>query len=240
MSKHAHDIMDNISAFAIDKTKNYMNKAVDAVKLTQRLGRQHILDNKNNKALELYFYDQLQLNKELSAIYFGKKNGDFIMVLRNKNGFMSRIITNDEKNKRSVKTIFYDKSFKFLSENNKNRDYDPRQRPWYKLAKKNKEAIWTDPYVFFTLKQPGITTAAPFYDKDEKFQGVVGVDIQISELSQFIGSLKLSKNSKVFIIDKSLKIVTFPNIQTVHVDAKTSKTRILKIDEINDDVALTP
>jgi len=238
MSKHAHEIMDNISAFAIDKSKNYMNTAVDSVELTQRLGSQQILDNKNSKAMELYFFEQLQLNQEFSAIYFGKQNGDFIMVLRNKNGFMSRIITNDEKNKRSVKTIFYDKSFKFLSENNKNRDYDPRQRPWYKLAKKNKEAIWTDPYVFFTLKQPGITTAAPFYDKDKKFQGVVGVDIQISELSQFIGSLKLSKNSKVFIIDKSLKIVTFPNIQTVHIDAKTSKTRILKIDEINDDVAL--
>ncbi|NQY94094.1 MAG: PAS domain S-box protein, partial [Campylobacteraceae bacterium] len=238
MSKHAHEIMDNISAFAIDKSKSYMNSAVDAVKLTKKLATQKILDKTNNKAMELYFFEQLQLNDEFSAMYFGKENGDFIMVLRNKNGFMSRFINNDEKNHREVTTIFYDKTFKVLKQNNENRKYDPRQRPWYKLAQKNKELIWTDPYVFFTLKQPGITTATPFYNTEGILQGVLGVDIEISKLSKFIANLKISKNSKVFIIDKSLKIVTFPNLKTIQVDEKTLKTRLLKIDEINDAVAL--
>ena len=62
MSKHAHEIMDNISAFAIDKSKSYMNSAVDAVKLTKKLATQKILDKTNNKAMELYFFEQLQLN----------------------------------------------------------------------------------------------------------------------------------------------------------------------------------
>jgi len=238
MTKHAHKIMDNISEFAIDKTKSYMLSASHTAKLTEKMGSQNILDKNDPKKMELYLYEQLELNKEFSAIYCGKENGNFMMVLRNEKGYMTRIISNEKNQARKVKTIFYDKKFNLLSFNNDVNKYDPRQRPWYKLAKNSDELIWTDPYVFFTLQKAGITTATPFYDSKGNFDGVVGVDLEMSKLATFLENLKISDNSKVFIVDKSLKILTFPNKKTIEIDKKNQKARLLKLDEINDDVAV--
>jgi len=238
MSKHAHDIMDNISTFAVDKSKTFMIAARDAAQLTQKLALKDVVNSEDIKSMELYFYEQLQINAQFAAIYLGMKNGDFLMVLRTKDGYMTKIITRSKPTSKSVKRIFYDKDFKYQNELYLNEEYDPRARPWYKLAQQNKKLIWTDPYVFFTAKKPGITTAAPLYDKNNKLKAVIGVDIQISKLSTFISTLKISDNSKVFIIDKSLKVVAFPHIKTIEINKDNSNARLLKINEIKDEVAL--
>jgi len=238
MIKHAYDIMDNISTFAVDKSKTYMITARDAAKLTQKLSSKDVVNSEDINAMERYFYEQLQLNSQFSAIYYGKENGSFIMVLRKKDGYMSKIISMNQLGIKKVKIKYYDKKFKYKNQNDIKDTYDPRVRTWYNLAKKNKGIIWTDPYVFFTLKQPGITTATALYDKNNRLKGVVGVDIEISNLSKFISNLKISHNSKVFIIDESLKIVAFPHTQTIKIDKENSKARLLKINEINDKVAI--
>ena len=238
MIKHAFEIMDNISTFAVDKSKTYMISARDATKLTQKLGSNDIVNSENINSMERYFYEQLQINHQFSAIYYGKENGDFLMVLRKENGYMTKIISYNKKGSRKTKLKLYNNNFESQSHQNILDKYDPRVRPWYKLAKQNNGIIWTDPYVFFTLKKPGITTAMSLLDKDNKVKGVIGVDIEISRLSKFISNLKISENSKVFIIDKSLKIVAYPSVQTIEVDKKNSKARLLRIDEINDEIAL--
>ena len=238
MIKHAHEIMDNISTFAVDKSKTYILSARDAAKLTQKLGSKDIVNSEDINAMEMYFYEQLQLNSQFSAIYYGGENGNFLMVLRKKDGYMTKIIYINQIGVKNTKLKFYDKDFKYKRQNNIEDKFDPRVRPWYKLAKSNKGIIWTDPYVFFTLKQPGITTAISLYDNNKKLKGVIGVDIEISKLSEFISNLKISNNSKVFIIDKSLKIVAFPSIKTIKIDKGNSKARLLTINEINDKVAL--
>ena len=237
MTKHAYEIMDNISIFAVDKSKTYMKAARDATKLTQKLGSKDIVNSEDIVAMERYFYEQLQINNQFSSIYYGKENGCFLMVLRKKDGYISKVISFGKMGLRNTIIKYYDEDFEFQTQENKLDKYDPRKRPWYKLAIKNSGIIWTDPYVFFTLKQPGITTATSLYDKNKKLKGVIGVDIEISKLSNFITNLKISDNSKVFIIDKSLKIVAYPNIKTIEIDTKNEKARLLKIDEIKDKVA---
>jgi two-component system sensor histidine kinase/response regulator len=41
------------------------------------------------------------------------------------------------------------------------RDYDARERPWFKgaMALPDDRVFWTEPYIFFTTKEPGITAA---------------------------------------------------------------------------------
>ena len=48
---------------------------------------------------------------------------------------------------------------------------------------KNKLII-TDPYIFSTTGLPGVTVAAPFFDKNA-IAGVVAVDISLETISEF-------------------------------------------------------
>jgi putative two-component system response regulator len=88
--------------------------------------------------------------------------------------------------------------------------------------------------VFFTSGKPGITTAAPIFDKNNQLQGIIGVDIEISELSEFIANLKISENGKVFIMNDSLKVIAFPNKDTIELSQNKLKKRLKTIDEVDE------
>ena len=231
MTKHSYKIMEHISDFALDKSKSFIFAARDAAKLTQRLESKDVVNSENIDGMQRYFFEQLQLNKQFSGIYYANVSGDFLMVMKNKRGYLTKIITTNSKS-REVLKIQNDITMKKIDSTiDKNDNYDPRVRPWYILAVKSKKLIWTEPYVFFTSKKPGITTATPIYQNDGKLKGVVGVDIEIDELSNFISNLKISTNGKVFIMDKSLKMLSFPVLTK-----EKTKPRLLKIDEIDDKV----
>ena len=50
----------------------------------------------------------------------------------------------------------------YLKENwTDTKKYDPRERPWFTGGLKtiDNELAWTQPYIFFTTKDPGITVS---------------------------------------------------------------------------------
>jgi serine/threonine protein kinase len=57
-------------------------------------------------------------------------------------------------------------------------DYDPRKRPWYTEAKPpNRGVVWIAPYPDVLGMGRVLTCSAPIYDYDDRFLGVVGVDL---------------------------------------------------------------
>ncbi len=238
MQVHVKNIMYNMSDFAVDKSKQFMKTARNAAELTQRLESKKVVNSKDSEIMINYFYEQLQINKEFSSIYYANLNGDFIILLRNEDGFLSKSIRTDHIGNRTVNQKTYNKDMsKVLNTMFAYETYDPRTRPWYKKAIAKNCLIWTDPYVFFTSQQPGITTASPIYS-DDKISGVVGVDIEIEDLSKFISNLKISKNGKVFMMTKTLDVLAFPNIDTVYYNEEEGKPKLRNINNLGDEVAL--
>ena len=80
-------------------------------------------------------------------------------------------------------------------------NYNHKMRPWYKGAKNTGNLYWTDMYIFFSTREPGITAAHSLTDKNRQFLGVMGVDIKLEALSKFLKTLKISKSGFTFIIN---------------------------------------
>ncbi|MEA3497661.1 MAG: cache domain-containing protein [Campylobacterota bacterium] len=239
MVQHSNNIMNTISDFALDKSKTFLKTARDAADLTQRLEAKKVVNSKDHDVMIKYFYEQLQINKQFASIYYANTNGDFIMLSRNKDGYLTKVITSNHLgNRTGIKRQFDTNMDKILSTLTTYDNYDPRVRPWYIEALKQKSLIWTQPYVFFTSLQPGITTASPIYDKKNKIAGVVGVDIEISELSKFISNLKISENSKVFMMDQSLNMIAFPNKEMIHFDENKQTSELVTLFNLGDSVAI--
>src|SRR5690606_17851904 len=90
-------------------------------------------------------------------------------------------------------------------------EFDPRVRRWYTRAERALTTVWTDPYIFFTSQQPGITLAAPVRNTAGGIRGVVGVDIEISSISEFLAQLRIGKTGKALIINHNGDVIAHPN-----------------------------
>lgn len=241
LNRHARDIMGNIADLAMEKSQNHLAHAHGAAVLTRRLLAANVvgIDASNIDSLEKYFLDQLVIYSHFAGIYIGKPNGDFFYVSRNEQrspaGFRTKIISH-QAGIRTTKLIWRDRNLKVISEEFDPADrYDPRQRPWYNKALEHRKIVWTDPYIFFTSQKPGITVAGPTYDEIGALAGIVGVDIEIDELSTFIGNLKIGKNGQAFMINNNGEVVAFPDLEKIKTQgpAESRSYRLVKIHELD-------
>ncbi|WP_375723721.1 HD domain-containing protein [Arcobacter sp. KX21116] len=211
MSEQSYKIMQNISDFAVDKSKTYMNVATDASNLTRNLENKDVISMNNEKKLVNYFYEQMAINQYFSGLYYASTDGNFLMLIKDNNGYLKKKISINGDGKRVVTLSHNDKNMNLENEEILPNDkYEPRLRAWYINAVQHQRSSWTEPYIFYTTKKTGITISTPIYNNKNVLLGVIGIDIETESLSTFINNLKLGDNGKVFLINKSLKILSLP------------------------------
>ena len=144
---------------------------------------------------KLYFTKALENNPEYTNFYFGDEKGTFVMAKRMPDGTLSfRFLFHQGG---AIQSSWFHKNPQWkdqfpesetLSEET---GYDPRKRPWYQAARAGRKAVWTDVYVFASDGQPGITCSVPTLDKDGKLSGVLGIDMNVASLSQFMNQISV-------------------------------------------------
>ncbi len=243
LEDHAHVIMENISSYAMEQSQNYLGKAQRATELTKSLLRSQVLVQENGRALESYFLEQLVNYPDISGIYLGTPEGDFFFVSHNDkyspDGIRTKIITH-ENGQRQVRYLWRDADQNLIAEENDAADsYDPRIRPWYRGAIEVDGIFWTDPYIFYTSQKPGITISGPTYNLAGQLAGIVGVDIEIDQLSTFISNLRIGTNGRAFMLNKNRDVVAFHDITQIkfHEKGSSESTRLVKIDEFEDSLS---
>ncbi|MCK5100800.1 MAG: PAS domain S-box protein, partial [Desulfobacteraceae bacterium] len=244
MLRHTNDIMENISDLTLLETQNFFSIARGSARLTKKLITSKVVntDSDSIEQLEQYFFDQLEIYPQFAGIYLALPNGNFYYVSRNTSkspdGYRTKIIQHS-KHKRETNLTWRDKNMNVtLKEIDKKDSYDPRKRPWYKKAEKEKQIIWTDPYIFFTSQKPGITTAGPVYNAQGKIKGIVGVDIQLDVLSKFISKLRVGKTGLAFMINQNKDVIAFPDPEQLkHAnEKKPGQIRLPKIKELENQI----
>ena len=235
---HARELMMNVANETINHSINFLGPAEDAADLSQRLAQQDVVNSENSDSLEKYFFEQLRSYPQFAGIFYGNEAGDFVYVKRDAEvagaAYRTKVISHDA-GLRQVALTWRDGGFGMVSGKDDPQDaYDPRKRPWYRRASEQRGVAWTDPYIFFTSRNPGITVAAPVMANLGRIKGVVGVDIEIGEISDFIGALRIGKSGAAFILNRNGDVLAHPDpskIKTVKADASEGLrfTRILEL-----------
>jgi diguanylate cyclase (GGDEF)-like protein len=212
--EHAHQILNHLADTTADNTRRFLEPAEHSATLSRELLERGVLRASDTVGLERYFLAQLHSNPQLAGIYLGQPNGGFVFVKRDGAGFSSKFIGFDS-GARQVSRVSRDANLNILKRETLPSDtYDPRSRPWYRAANRAGATIWTDPYVFFTSKRPGVTAASPVMRANNMI-GVIGVDIEISGLSSFLNDVPLSEHGRAFIVDRNGTAVAFPKLDWV-------------------------
>ena len=94
-------------------------------------------------------------------------------------------------------------------------DYDPRDRPWYQGAVQQVDsgagelAHWTEPYIFFTTKDPGITASLRF-DTGDGHEHVIGFDVLLNDITEFTQALRPSEDGAAFVMTQTGELIGLP------------------------------
>ncbi len=95
---------------------------------------------------------------------------------------------------------------------------------WYKLAQsKEGEVVYSDIYIDTYSKKPVITMSENVKSKDGVDLGVLGIDIQLTELQSALANEKIGERGYPFVIDKAGKFVSHPTF-TYSTDEENEQT----------------
>jgi|GEM_PF-1001833 len=92
--------------------------------------------------------------------------------------------------------------------------YDPRERPWFLGAQADQglpegEIFWTEPYTFFTTKEPGITAATRMRLADGR-DLVLGLDLKLKSISSYTMDAKVGQHGVVLVMTDDEKLLAAP------------------------------
>lgn len=182
-----------------------------AGRLEQRLGRLPLL-----RAV-------LDSTPASSSVYVGYPNGDFFSV-RRLHGHQDREQFNAPANAsymvRSIERQFSEPRGRNLYLNDKlqiiqsvsipdyAKNYDPRSRSWYKQAARHHDLVVTDPYVFYTDRQVGVTLSRPSRQIPDT---IIGIDILLRALSDGLKHQKLTPNSQLALVNAQGEVFAHEN-----------------------------
>jgi signal transduction histidine kinase len=89
--------------------------------------------------------------------------------------------------------------------------YDPRVRPWYTLAKEiSNKVVMTDPYSSLSMPDVNIGIEKALVDENGEVFGVVGMDVTLKNLTDYISNIKVGKNGRAILINEEGIILASP------------------------------
>ncbi len=234
---HARSLLFDVGVNAIEHTKGFLTPARSAAELSTRLAESRIVREEDTDLLERLLFQQLRSAPQFAGAYYGDTRGNFVYVQRSgPEEFTTKII--DVSRAVPVELMVRDPEFVLqASEQDPNDTYDPRTRPWFQLADGARSSIWTDPYIFFTSRSPGITAASPVIQERDRLQGVVGVDIEISALSEFLAQLRIGSNGAALIVNSNGDVIAHPDQSLLAMSDEEGGFRFSTVDEIRDPLA---
>ncbi len=234
VSDLATELQEEVSTRILQKLDIYLSKPHLINQLNADAGRVGLLNPQNLRSFQIYFWKQMQQFPTMSYIYFGTEQGEFIGIERFDDRSLWIQVTD-----RSTKGGGY--RYKI----NRNGDraglvkintpkYDPRQRSWYKAPVQTGKPTWSEIYPFFAEPKLTISATQPFFDTRGQLRGVLGSDLVLSQIGEFLRSIKVGKSGQTFIIERNGLLVASSTINQPFLVTADGKTQRIKASDTRD------
>jgi HAMP domain-containing protein len=188
--------------------------------LTSSLG-QNLIDLSNPRDRELFLLGVLNANPNFTWVQYGSADGDFFGAQRTSDGGLHFHLRDwNEKTKTTMSTVnTYAVDADSLNRlETKTFPMDPAfyapDRPWYQnsLRSPNQQA-WTV-YVYRSTQTPGMD-ATTVLNRQGETVGVIGVGIELKQLSEYLQQLKGNHSGEAFIINSRQELIASTDVAEV-------------------------
>lgn len=172
------------------------------------------------------FAEELAVNPLISAIYVGFDDGQFFLArpldseaMRDRfkapasASFVVQSVSVAHGSQAHVGEHYFFDAENRIVERRRVPEYsfDPRTRPWFQSADNTRAQVLTEPYVFFTTRQIGLTLSQAVRGGG----GVVGIDMVLDDLSSSLGDMRMTPSAELALIDAKGRILAYPEMSKV-------------------------
>lgn len=240
-----YSIAKQTMAKNLDWTEKYVaSLAVPAQEIGGYIATQmlHEGNARSDKYLVDMMLERVRYAEHIYSIYIGKPDGSFLLAgwrpLRMQHNapmwlYIKDISFNDGQRNASETWIDPDNRETRFQYDLPHDNYDPRQRPWFQKVVTTNHESWTSPYIFHMTNKAGITYALPVEDKGNDVIAIVGVDLKVDTISEFLNNNRFSENSVNFILSEEGAIISHPDLVY-----RLAENEIPTINDVNDQVLL--
>ncbi|APW41502.1 HD domain-containing phosphohydrolase [Rhodoferax saidenbachensis] len=173
--------------------------------------------------------DVLVANSLMSSVFVGYADGSFFLVRPLDQAALRERFRPPPKANFLVQSIqmrggkpvgeflFFDTERRLL-ERRAQTDYqfDPRTRPWYRAAQASSTAAFTEPYVFFTTRQVGLTLSQASLEGGTVF----GIDVVLDDLATSLSDLRTTPNAQLALVNAKDQVLAYPDMNRVLVQGE--------------------
>ncbi|MFB2767764.1 ATP-binding protein [Pelatocladus sp. BLCC-F211] len=201
----AKQLMQRTSSRVNDHLNAYLAIPHQVNQINANAIRMGLLNVRDRQTVGKYFFKQMQAY-DLTYIGIGLTTGGGTGSAR----FDGKTITIDDWDRSPTKI----KTYATNSQGERTQvvntyDFDNFSSPWYTEPIQKKRPIWSQIYTIYIEKYPYIAASAgrPIYDQNNQLLGIVGTDIHLLKLSEFLRNLDISRSGQVFILERDGMLV---------------------------------
>lgn len=213
-------------------------------KLNTLLTIPHQINTTNRNAVELgqlnlrdfdtlgqHFFKQLPLYPDITSIYYGNEQGEILGYRHDAGQKEMTIATRQDPGVRYHYRLGDTGDRTYLTRTLRN--YDPRQRPWYQTAVRQKRASWSPIYRWAIQPEVVISAMLPVYRQNGSLEGVLAVDLLLKDISAYLRR-NAPETGQILILESSGAVVATSTSETpfVVVEGKPSQ-RLQGVDSRN-------
>ncbi len=199
--------------------------------------RNGILDIEDFSTLQKHFWSEIQLSDAIEYLYFGDENGNFMGVQKYLDG--RTVVKFRDWYSAPNREIYLLDHQGNRTEFLKSSEYDPRTRPWYQETIKAQAPTWSSIYVSADLGMLQITPAIPVYDASDRLRGVLGINLMLAQISEFLNAIEISESGEAFIIERNGDLVASSTLESPFTQTKGEPERLNALNSQEPAIQLT-
>ncbi len=210
-----HDLAAREMRGAVEAMQGRISQKVAQVEYVARIARtwgEHgELDLDDVRAFNQRFMPMLRNSPVISSALFADNRGREILLLQLPDGTWGSRLTDVQRHGKEVRWMVWQDERTLISDERVTKDYDPRQRPWHRGAlalERDDELFWSQPYTFFTTREPGITLSTRWRRGGETY--VIAFDVLLADLSRFTGSLSVGEHGHAAVLTNDGLLLALP------------------------------
>ena len=238
--KNGQKAVNDLAAQLMDRTSISVNQHLNAylsiphqvIQINADAIRMGLLDVRDRQTVAKYFWHQMQAY-DLNYIGIGLTTGEGVGAAR----YDGKAVVIDDWSPKPPNNVT-----NYATDNKGDRthvvtiyDWNNFQEPWYTEPVKAGKPIWSRIYTVNYPNYPYIAASAgrPIYDANNRLLGMVGVDIHLLKLSDFLRNIDVSSSGQVFIIERNGMLIANSAKEQPFTTVKDEIRRLKAIDSGN-------
>jgi len=231
-----------------EQTRQHLHNLYAPVAITvdllawQQLALAGSLDERLNSLH--YLREALEQADQVAALFIGYDDGDFFLLRPLSADSPLRVAFNAPESAhylvQSVERdgagatvgtfLFYDQNLTLLRRDAQpDYGFEPRSRPWYRLARERAERVQTDPYLFFTSREVGATIAR----RAATGTAVVGADLTLRQVSAVLAASRFLPSAELALFDERGQVLAYPEAERLLRQEGADQARLAALFELD-------